>query len=233
MIVGCGVLCCAALVQVGLPIRALATDPRLNCWAGDEAGIIYMLHSDRSSAQIVLRKVDVPPGSAHIWQQTVSRSSGAGAGLLNSSGGAAPIQALLGKGSAMVSSGGHDRTYLTLWNSHKCEMVEHCNTQTYGAALAITTVNWQEDAAAAAAMGGGYAGGTTPGDLMGWRLLTGHESGQLLLWQVQGLTARHGMRAMQLLCIILESRQIRWAGLGQTVTLWNHAGQLLCAAIIG
>jgi hypothetical protein len=130
------------------------------------------------------------------------------------------FQALFGRGSAMISSGGLDRTYLTLWNSAKCEMVEHCNTQTYGAALAVTTVGWQEDAAAAAV--GGYQGASTPEDLRGWRLLTGHESGQLLLWQVQGVSARHGMRAMQLLCIILESRQIRW-GRGQS----KHADQLL------
>jgi hypothetical protein len=55
------------VVQVGLPIRALATDPRLNCWAGDEAGIIYMLHSDRTSAVIHLRKVRRLQGLC--WQQ--------------------------------------------------------------------------------------------------------------------------------------------------------------------
>lgn len=119
----CVHLCC----QVGLPIRALATDPRLNCWAGDDAGILYMLHPDRSSAQIVLRKVDVPLASAHVWQQSATRSGYTASSASSTT--AAPIAALLGRGDAMVSAGGHDRNYVTLWNSQKCEMVEHCATQ--------------------------------------------------------------------------------------------------------
>lgn len=195
-------------VQVGLPIRALATDPRLNCWAGDDAGIIYMLYSDRSSAQIVLRKVEVPPASAHIWQQSGARS-GYSASSANAAMGA-PIAALLGKGPVMVSAGGWDRNYLTLWNSQKCEMIEQCNTLTYGPAHALAAVNWQ-DQQPNDALGGGSYSASMPlaSDLSGWRLLSGHESGQLLLWQVLGLTARPGAKAIQLLCIIMEPRQLR------------------------
>jgi hypothetical protein len=86
-----------------------------------------MLHADRSSAQIVLRKVDVPLASAHIWQQSAARSGYTPSSASSTT--AAPIAALLGKGDAMVSAGGHGRNYITLWNSQKCEMVEHCTTQ--------------------------------------------------------------------------------------------------------
>jgi hypothetical protein len=171
---------------------------------------MYMLHADRSTAQIMLRKLEVPPASALLWQLSASRSSFPPSSTSSSSSAptAAPILALISKGPAMVSSGGHDRNYVTLWNSHKCEMVEHCSTQTYGAANALAIVPWPEQQQPAGL--GGYDGRPLlPADLIGWRLLSGHESGQVLLWKVQGLQARHGARAVQLLCIILEPRQIR------------------------
>jgi hypothetical protein len=171
---------------------------------------MYMLHADRSTAQIMLRKLEVPPASALLWQLSASRSSFPPSSTSSSSSAptAAPILALISKGPAMVSSGGHDRNYVTLWNSHKCEMVEHCSTQTYGAANALAIVPWPEQQQPAGLRG--YDGRPVlPADLIGWRLLSGHESGQVLLWKVQGLQARHGARAVQLLCIILEPRQIR------------------------
>jgi hypothetical protein len=151
----------------------------------------------------------VPPASVNIWQQSAARS-GYSSNTSSSHGvTGAPVNALLGKGPVMVSSGGHDRNYLTLWNSQKCEMIEHCNTQTYGPAHALSAVSWQEQTPAGAAA---FAGAVVmTNDLEGWRLLSGHESGQLLVWQVQGLVARHGMRAIQLLCIIMEPRQLRYA----------------------
>jgi hypothetical protein len=194
--------------QVGLPIRALAIDPRNDCWAGDDAGIVYMLHADRSTALIMLRKVEVPPASANLWHLPATRSGFPPSSTSSSSGPCgAPILALISKGPVMVSSGGNDRNYVTLWNSHKCEMVEHCNTQTYGSAHALAVIPWQEEQPAELGVYDGRP--VLPADLTGWRLLSGHESGQVLLWRVQGLQARHGARAVQLLCIILEPRQIR------------------------
>lgn len=216
-------LCCAALVsavQVGLPIRALAIDPRHDCWAGDDAGIIYMLHAAGYATQIMLRKVEVPPASANLWRLSAARGSSSDYTPSSSSSSgptAAPILALISKGPVVVSSGGHDRNYITLWNSQKCEMVEHCNTQTYGAAHALAILPWQDQhkqqqqqlPAGVAALAGFDGRAMLPAELFGWRLLSGHESGQVLLWKVQGLQARHGARAVQLLCIMLEPRQLR------------------------
>lgn len=227
-------MCCGRVLslhcrkQVGAAIRALAVDSRHDCWAGDDAGVIYMLHSDRGSPRIVLRKVDVPPPAAKIWSQAADRAGGSSS---SSSGGGAtggvPVAALLGRGSVMVSSGGYDRNYLTLWNSQRCEKVEHCNTQTYGPALSLTTVNWQQqipgDAAAA------YDGRLllAAGELSSWRLLSGHDSGQVLVWQVHGLQARHGAAAIAPLCVILEPRQLRWV---MCLLCEDEMLQLACAA---
>lgn len=84
-------------------------------------------------------------------------------------------------------------------------------TQTFGAAHALAAVDWQEVVPAnAAAAAGSYAAQLAPAsDLAGWRLLSGHESGQVLLWQVLGLNTRPGGRSIQLLCVINEPRQIR------------------------
>lgn len=201
-----------------MAIKAVTVDARHTCWVGDEAGVIYMLHADRNLHPLLLRKVDVPPASAELWHQASRAGPAATASASASSTStprAAPILALFSKGPVVFSSGGGDRNYITLWNSHNCEAVVKCATQTYGPAHSFAAVSWQEavpqpgDAAAAA--GAGFdARAPQAGDLSGWRLLSGHESGQLLLWQVQGLSARQGARAMQLLSIILEPRQLRY-----------------------
>jgi hypothetical protein len=62
---------------------------------------------------------------------------------------------------------------------------------------------------AAAAAGGYAAQPALVSELAGWRLLSGHESGQVLLWQVLALTPRPGGRSIQLMCVINEPKQIR------------------------
>lgn len=113
-------------------------------------------------------------------------------------------------------------------------------TQTFGAAHALAAVDWQEVVPAnAAAAAGSYMAQPVPAsDLAGWRLLSGHESGQVLLWQVLGLNTRPGGRSIQLLCVIMEPRQIgcvvmrgsccgRQAG-GVRSAMGRQNGWLLC-----
>ena len=208
-------LCVPVYMQVGVPIRALAIDARHTCWAGDEAGFTYMLQADRNLPSLLLRKVEVPPASAQLWQATATRAGPTAAALAaaaNQSPRGAPILALFSRGPVVLSSGGEDRNHITLWNSHNCEAIGRSATNTYGPAHSFAAVSWQEAAqqpADAAAAAGGYDPRGTASDLSGWRLLSGHETGQLLMWQVQSLSARGGAHPLQLLSIILEPKQLR------------------------
>jgi hypothetical protein len=59
-------------------------------------------------------------------------------------------------------------------------------------------------AAAAAAAGGVHVG-------YGWRLLSGHEKGQAVLWQLRGIPKPLGVaRALQQLAVIGEQQPRRW-----------------------
>lgn len=176
--------------------------------------MIYTLLWERNSPNLLLRKVEVPQATAGIWQQAARAGPAAGAAALaaaSSSGSpvGAPILALYSRGSVLLSSGGMDRNYITLWNSHKCEPVERCLTQTYGPAYSFAAVSWQEGLPPPQEV---VPGAMPSAEFAGWRLLSGHETGQLLLWHVQGLSTRYGMRAIQLLSVILEPKQLRWVG---------------------
>jgi hypothetical protein len=60
------------------------------------------------------------------------------------------------------------------------------------------------DNAAAAGVGGVHVG-------YGWRLLSGHEKGQVVLWQLRGIPKPLGVaRALQQLAVIGEQQPRRW-----------------------
>jgi hypothetical protein len=80
------------------------------------------------------------------------------------------------------------------------------------------------DAAAAAAAGGAHVG-------YGWRLLSGHEKGQVVLWQLRGIPKPLGVaRALQQLAVIGEQQPRRWVMLHVVVL---HVVMLQCCQGLG
>lgn len=223
-------------------MRCLAVDARHNCWAGDDAGVLRVLHHDLHTQRLVVRFQDTPPAIGPFWQLASVQGPAAAAAAIaaasstsaSSSGPVvAPVLAAASRAAAVVSSGGHGRNFLTLWNAQRLEAVERCSTETYGAAHSLADIEWPEEggpAADAVSSSGSGGGGVAPGlaaqhsssttssseanrgsadarGFSGWRLLSGHERGQVLLWRIAGVMRQPGVRALQLLSVVGEPRQ--------------------------
>lgn len=208
--------------QNGAPIRCMAVDHRQLCWAGDEAGSIRV-----AGARVVGAGRNQGIRLSVAFQD---KPSIAAAGFGVGASGAAPVYAMLAHQAALFTSGGKWAHNLTLWNSTTHEIVDVHNCESFGAALCFGVLPWDEEVSAAAegaaAAGADTGSGSWPGPLaepmahtgsassssvscdgIGWRLLSGHEKGQVVLWQLRGLPKPVGVaRALQQLAVIGEQQ---------------------------
>jgi hypothetical protein len=141
-------------------VRALAVDSKGQAWAGDEAGLIKVVRLDpRARAASV------------IWQ------------ALPEAPGGAPCAALLACGGCgVISAGGRAPGALTLWDAAKLAPAATADAGARGGICCAEALPWgDEDEAVAPAAG---SGSRAVGGGGGWRLLTGMNTGQILLWEV-------------------------------------------------
>ncbi len=120
------------------------------------------------------------------------------AGYGNQARGNAPVAALQCQEQYTFASGGSSRTHVTMWQLGTYKLLDTYDTYAYGACSALTVLQWDASPASSSVTEGVPAHtASAPAFVRGvpvpapaWRLLSGHESGQVLLWEVVGMKLR-------------------------------------------
>lgn len=186
------------------PIESLALD-RLQydpntcyrrCWVGDWNGSLHVVQSDLCGhLQVLLHEGPGSAPAAAAWGPQAAPG--------------APIKALLGQDDLMFCAGGSSGADdLRMWDARLRSVLCHANCQVYGNINCLSAIPWGEASAATSAppapearcSGKGSDSGSCSYD--SWCLLSGHDRGQVVVWQVRRPTP--GRRVLQALLVVGE-----------------------------
>lgn len=160
----------ARSVACAHPVRSIAVDAKRQCWVGDDGGFLKVLRHDpiTRNLNLVWQNMQAPaPYAPGAWGAVAPGYGGYSVPPLP----AAPIHAMLSQGLYVFTAGGKTTAMITLWLSHQFQTLEFHDCQSYGPCGAFAIVAWDGPATAA-------------GPDCGCRLLSGHDSGQVLMWQL-------------------------------------------------
>jgi hypothetical protein len=175
-----------------LPLNPEACFPR--CWVGDCAGSLHVVRASpgniRHQLQVLHHDGPLSDPAAAAWGPQVAP--------------AAPIKALLGQDDLMFCAGGRVAAdCLRMWDANTHSVLLQANCQVYGNINCFAVIPWGEGPAVSASFAPeasckGRGSGSCSYD--SWCLLSGHDKGQVVVWQVKQPTP--GKRMLQALLFV-------------------------------
>lgn len=164
-------------------IKAIVVDEQGKCWAGDADGQLHFICHDRVTNKLGLACASVGGGVG----DRASGSKWPGTGMQAAV--ETPIHCLFSRGQYVVVSGGrqqnqdkssgHSKALLSLWHSGSVQPVRWHDCRAYGFCSTMAALEWDGgEASPQAALAASSVSSSS------WRLITGHEYGNLLLWDV-------------------------------------------------
>lgn len=213
-----------------MPVRCIAFDEHLHAWIGDDSGKVKVMRCDDSGKienvstlqrSTTLKSAD---SASKPLMTSVFQRLGSGGSSPKKGGDQGPIRCIIVRDKrAWVAGGNKDmHPYLVMFDADTFKNIDTFELGSFGPCYAMKSLPWPAPNRPAADAAAAANGDPLP-MVQPWRLLTGHENGQLLLWNPEA------PKLQPMLKIHDSSTPIRYGSWGARCT---HQMMCLTAAVI-